>query len=89
MESKEKAKTQIIGLELPANNLGRIKTVNLNANRQWNADKQASEFKGCWVKGNDNALYEVNISLTIDVDTLQIISIKPYLRRVEVEGQNQ
>jgi len=84
-----RAKTEIIQLELPEHNLGRLRVLNLNATRIWSSETQQSQYKGCWVKGNDGAMYEVNISIVIDIDTLQLKSLKPYLRRVEIEGQNQ
>jgi hypothetical protein len=88
MEKQEKAKVQIVNLDLPENNLGRIRVLNLNSTRQWNAEKQQSEYKGCWFR-KDDYLYEINIQVIIDTDNMQVLSVKPYLRQIEIEGQTE
>ncbi len=87
-EKKEKSNSKIIALELPNSNLGRLRVVKLNAARFWDSETKKSQYKGAWFK-HDDALYEMNVEITLDVDTLQVLSVKPYLRKVELNNEGQ
>jgi len=82
-------KSKIITLQLPEENIGSVKVFNLNASRSWDAQNQQSVYKGCWLKGPNGELYELNVSVIIETDTLRLKSIRPYLRRVELNKDGQ